>query len=405
MPIDTTGYTTFAIDLDIGDVAEPQALEVRIDPTLNDGAEVLCVYTGTLLFGVQGTAVENWSRGNLVARIPTPGRLWKPASSDHGPGWTVFRDGTATVSLAASYNAGVANHAGWAVDAARVEAVSPSGALPPEDHVQIQALLARTRHRWDPLSPVVSGHGGGAVGAGGLKRLCHGDRSYRSTSGRIRIRWLSPCPSCPTTRRRFGDVLSAETFEYHYGKHHKAYVDTLNGCSKPARRTSRSRTSSSAPRARSSTRPPRSGTTTCTGSRWRPAAAARRAARPATPINEAFGSYDKFREEFKTSATGQFGSGWAWLTLDGGKLAISSTGNADLPMKHGQTAVLTCDVWEHAYYIDYRNERPGLRRRLPRHLINWSCSKAALLAADRRRRLVRRRRAAARGRRTSAAGR
>ena len=76
-------------------------------------------------------------------------------------------------------------------------------------------------------------------------------------------------------------------------------------------------------------------------------------------INEQFGGYDAFREQFKTAATGQFGSGWTWLTYDGGQLAVSATGNADLPMKHGQTAVLTCDVWEHAYYIDYRNARPN----------------------------------------------
>jgi len=95
-------------------------------------------------------------------------------------------------------------------------------------------------------------------------------------------------------------------------------------------------------------------------------------------VNEAFGGYDKFREEFKTAATGQFGSGWAWLTLDGGKLAISATGNADLPMKHGQTAVLTCDVWEHAYYIDYRNKRPDYVDVYLDHLINWKLVDDAL---------------------------
>ena len=131
-------------------------------------------------------------------------------------------------------------------------------------------------------------------------------------------------------------------------------------------------------RARSSTRPPRSGTTTSTGSRWRPAAAARRAAPPATPSTRRSARYDKFQEEFKTAATGQFGSGWTWLTLDGGKLAISSTGNADLPMKHGQTAVLTCDVWEHAYYIDYRNARPDYVDAFLDHLINWKLLEQAL---------------------------
>ena len=92
----------------------------------------------------------------------------------------------------------------------------------------------------------------------------------------------------------------------------------------------------------------------------------------------AFGSFDKFKEEFKTSATGQFGSGWTWLTLDGGKLAISSTSNADLPMKHDQTAVLTCDVWEHAYYIDYRNARPGYVDAFLDKLLNWDLVNKAL---------------------------
>ena len=95
-------------------------------------------------------------------------------------------------------------------------------------------------------------------------------------------------------------------------------------------------------------------------------------------VQAAFGGYDKFREEFKTAATGQFGSGWTWLTLDSGKLAISATSNADLPMKHGQTAVLTCDVWEHAYYIDYRNKRPDYVDTFLDHLINWKLVEAAL---------------------------
>ena len=84
------------------------------------------------------------------------------------------------------------------------------------------------------------------------------------------------------------------------------------------------------------------------------------------------------RASSRPPATGQFGSGWAWLTLDGGKLAISATGNADLPMKHGQTAVLTCDVWEHAYYIDYRNRRPDYVDTFLDHLINWQLLEDAL---------------------------
>jgi Fe-Mn family superoxide dismutase len=75
-------------------------------------------------------------------------------------------------------------------------------------------------------------------------------------------------------------------------------------------------------------------------------------------INKSFGSFEKFKADFTDKALTQFGSGWAWLVKKGdGSLAVTQTPNADLPMKHGQKALLTCDVWEHAYYIDYRNLR------------------------------------------------
>ncbi len=76
-------------------------------------------------------------------------------------------------------------------------------------------------------------------------------------------------------------------------------------------------------------------------------------------IDRDFGSYDEFMKKFSNAATALFGSGWAWLASDaGGKLEIMPLGNADTPLKHGKTPILTLDVWEHAYYIDYRNERP-----------------------------------------------
>jgi hypothetical protein len=95
-----------------------------------------------LRFAAKGTSEDNWDRGSLVANIPTAGRRWNASSIYRGPGWTVFRGGTATVSLAAIYNAGVANHAGWAVDAAQIEAVSFITEFGYEDHLQLQALLA-----------------------------------------------------------------------------------------------------------------------------------------------------------------------------------------------------------------------------------------------------------------------
>ena len=85
----------------------------------------------------------------------------------------------------------------------------------------------------------------------------------------------------------------------------------------------------------------------------------------------AFGSFDKFAEEFKAAAATQFGSGWAWLIDDGGKLAIMKTANADLPLAHGKKALLTIDVWEHAYYLDYQNRRPDYIGTFFEKLVNW----------------------------------
>ena len=86
---------------------------------------------------------------------------------------------------------------------------------------------------------------------------------------------------------------------------------------------------------------------------------------------EGVAAYDAFREEFKQACLTQFGSGWGWLVKDGDKLAIMKTPNAELPMAHGKTALLTCDVWEHAYYIDFRNARPNYVDTFLDHLVNW----------------------------------
>jgi len=90
----------------------------------------------------------------------------------------------------------------------------------------------------------------------------------------------------------------------------------------------------------------------------------------AAAINEAFGSYDKFKEEFTKAATTRFGSGWAWLVVDGGKLAITSTPNQDNPLSEGKTPVLGLDVWEHAYYLKYQNKRPDYISAFY-NLMNW----------------------------------
>ena len=98
-------------------------------------------------------------------------------------------------------------------------------------------------------------------------------------------------------------------------------------------------------------------------------------------INADFGSYDAFVDQFKTAGATQFGSGWAWLVLDNGTLKVTKTANADLPLAHGQTALLTMDVWEHAYYLDYQNRRPDYMTTYLDKLVNWDFVAANLAAA------------------------
>ena len=88
-------------------------------------------------------------------------------------------------------------------------------------------------------------------------------------------------------------------------------------------------------------------------------------------ITADFGSVDGFKEQFKAAALGQFGSGWAWLVADKGKLKVAKTSNADLPLAHGQTALFNLDVWEHAYYVDYQNRRADYVQAVLDRLINW----------------------------------
>jgi len=137
--IDTTGYEDFGLGLGLSDISHPQGTEVRIDPALNGGADVVATYTGYVLMGQKG-ASGNWLRGNLRFPVQTFGRKWY-AELFQGPGWTLFHDGSVTLSLAAIFNKNVANNAGWAVDAAiaRIHVPHPSQGKP---HLVVEALLA-----------------------------------------------------------------------------------------------------------------------------------------------------------------------------------------------------------------------------------------------------------------------
>ncbi|NJP08115.1 MAG: superoxide dismutase [Leptolyngbyaceae cyanobacterium RU_5_1] len=181
--------------------------------------------------------------------------------------------------------------------------------------------------------------------------------------------------------------MKAETFEYHYGKHHKAYVDNLNKltadtdlANKPLEEVIQ--TSYKDGKAGifnnaaqtwnhtffwNSLKPGGGGGGTPTGDL-------------AAKIDKDFGSFDKFKEEFSNAAATQFGSGWAWLVDDGATLKVTKTPNAENPLIHGQKPLLTLDVWEHAYYIDFRNARPAFIKNFLDNLVNWEFAAANLAA-------------------------
>ena len=167
--------------------------------------------------------------------------------------------------------------------------------------------------------------------------------------------------------------LSAETIQYHYGKHHATYVNVLNGLIEGTEHADSSLeeiilAADAGPLFNNSAQV---WNHTFYWHSMAPGGGGAPSGEVADKINSAFGSYDDFAAKFKEAATTQFGSGWAWLVLEGGKLKVTKTGNADLPMKHGQKALLTMDVWEHAYYIDFRNARPKYIETFLTSLANW----------------------------------
>lgn len=171
--------------------------------------------------------------------------------------------------------------------------------------------------------------------------------------------------------------MSAKTFEFHYGKHHKAYVDNLNKlvdgtelADKPleevitaSHKDGKTGIFNNAAQAWNHTffwnsLTPNGGGGAPSGD-------------IAAKIDSDLGGYDKFKEEFKNAATTQFGSGWAWLVLDNGTLKVTKTANAENPLVQGQVPLLTLDVWEHAYYLDYQNKRPDFIQNYLDQLVNW----------------------------------
>jgi Fe-Mn family superoxide dismutase len=180
-------------------------------------------------------------------------------------------------------------------------------------------------------------------------------------------------PPLPYAKDALAPLISAETFEFHYGKHHQAYVTNLNKLleGKPEASKSLEDIIRGAGEGGVFNNAAQVWNHTFYWHSMRPAGGAAPSGKLLEALNRDFGSVDAFKQQFKEAATTQFGSGWAWLVQEGPKLKVTKTANADLPMKHGQKALLTCDVWEHAYYIDFRNARPNYVDAFLNHLVNW----------------------------------
>jgi Fe-Mn family superoxide dismutase len=186
-------------------------------------------------------------------------------------------------------------------------------------------------------------------------------------------------PPLPYDKNALAPHMSAETLEFHHDKHHNAYVVNLNKLieGKPEAEKSLEDIikSSDGPVFNNAAQ---IWNHTFFWNSMKPNGGGAPTGELAQAITRDFGSFEKFSEQFTAAATTQFGSGWAWLVLDGGKLSVIKTSNADLPLKHNQKALLTLDVWEHAYYIDYRNLRPKFIETFLKSLVNWDFALANL---------------------------
>ena len=183
-------------------------------------------------------------------------------------------------------------------------------------------------------------------------------------------------PDLPYAQDALAPHISGETLSFHHGKHHKAYVDKANDAIKGTDYEGLSLEEV----IKKSWSEKNMGVFNNAAQIWNhtfywhsmtPNGGGKPTGAIAEAIDASFGSYDKFAEEFKAAGAGQFGSGWAWLVKNGDKLEVRKTLNAENPITDGATPLLTMDVWEHAYYLDYQNRRPDYIGDFLGKLVNW----------------------------------
>ncbi len=181
--------------------------------------------------------------------------------------------------------------------------------------------------------------------------------------------------------------MSAQHLDIHHGKHHQTYVTNLNNLVKDKPEAAMSL---EAIIKDSAGKADKAGLFNNSAQIWnhdffwaslKPQGGGAMPSELEKKIVEDFGSVDAFSEAFVQGGLTQFGSGWVWLVSEGGKLKITKTSNADLPLVHGQHALLTCDVWEHAYYLDYQNRRADFLKAFLQNMANWEFAAERLTAA------------------------
>jgi Fe-Mn family superoxide dismutase len=184
-------------------------------------------------------------------------------------------------------------------------------------------------------------------------------------------------PELPFKKNALAPHISEQTIEFHYGKHHNTYVEKTN---KLIEGTDLAGKDLETIIKKSASDSSKTGIFNNAAQVWnhsfywqcmKPGGGGAPSGAIAEKIKADFGSFDKFAEQLKDAGVAQFGSGWAWLVLKEKRLEIMKTSNADTPVAHGLKPLLTLDVWEHAYYLDYQNRRPDYLSAFIQHLINW----------------------------------
>ena len=183
-------------------------------------------------------------------------------------------------------------------------------------------------------------------------------------------------PELPYAKDALAPHMSAETLDFHHGKHHKAYVDKVNGMLAEKGLEDASLIEVIKAAKDKGDKPLFNNAAQIWNHSffWQclaPAGSTKPSGKLADMISSEFGDHATLVEKLAKEATDHFASGWGWLVLDNGKLKITSLHDADTPVANGLTPLLTLDVWEHAYYIDYRNERPKFLKTVLENIINW----------------------------------